>query len=98
MIYGALWTWSYVYKNIDIRSVTPFCPNKQCRNRLNVKDDFDRMSNPQLYCHYIPAKVVCNRCGFSAPLDCARQDVNANIAQEVERRINTGEFVNPQAG
>jgi hypothetical protein len=94
-IFGARWHWRYINRRIDNESLAAFCPKSHCKNRLELQDDCDRMD---LERHGIPVKLVCLHCGFCKPFDFAKHDLLNRVGQEIERRLNTGEYVRELTG
>jgi hypothetical protein len=83
------WNWKYIHNQIDEDYFSAFCPRKNCRHRLDINDEVNRMN---YHSGEIPAFVSCPRCGFRRNFDWSRRELIRRVAGEVERRINTGEF------
>jgi hypothetical protein len=94
-IFGVKWVWSFCYQQLNEDSLTAFCPRSNCRNRLMKREDHDRMR--MRHGGYggsliVPISFTCRNCGFSHQFDSSWGELKRDVLEEVERRINTGEF------
>lgn len=91
-IFGVLWRWSYVYNRISDTSVIAFCPRPGCMNRLEIGMD---PQNPNIgrQPYSFPATMGCHRCGFKHHFDCDENTLRRRVMDEIERLINTGQYV-----
>ena len=81
-IFQVNWRWDYKSNQIDSDSISAFCPNQACRCRLKPQYDFRDV------------KLTCQHCGFSMDFQGDWDDLRRAVGVEIERRLNTGEFVN----
>ena len=89
-IFGIRWSWNYRFDGtMDPTALIAFCPNRNCGHRLDVHDDYERAS----YMCYLPISLHCPRCGFVQKFDCRLDGLQNRVAGEIERRINTGEYL-----
>jgi hypothetical protein len=93
-IFEVWWSWSYRRGLIYLPDLTAFCPNEKCRHRLAKRDDYERAS----YQHYLPISLHCPRCGFVMKFDCGLDELQRRVSDEIERRINTKEYLNALRG
>jgi len=91
-IFGVNWIWGYYLNQISSESLGAFCPNEHCQRRLEEKDDINRWYGGG-YGGVMPVTLHCPRCGFSKSFDEDRQKLYYNVCAEIERRINTGEYI-----
>jgi hypothetical protein len=91
-IFGVLWRWGYTGNSINDNVLSGFCPKQGCMNRLDI--DFDSQ-NPNAAKNFdtIPETMTCSRCGFKRHFDCDRQTLQVKVIHEIERLINTGQYV-----
>jgi len=87
-IFGVKWSWSYIYGKMDPLSLTAFCPN--CTNRLDTEDNWRRGRSGFIY---PPITHVCTNCGFRREHQHQRMELTDRVMKEIERRINSGEFL-----
>lgn len=91
-IFGVFWRWSYSGNSINDHLLAGFCPKQGCMNRLEI--DFDPQ-NPHLagQFHTLCESMVCHRCGFKHHFDCDRESLQRRVIHEIERLINTGQYM-----
>ncbi len=94
-IFGVKWMWDFYYQQLNEDSLTAFCPRSNCKNRLTMREDHDRMA--VRHSGYggsliIPISFTCRNCGFTHQFDSTWPQLKRDVLEEVERRINTGEF------
>ncbi|WP_395747472.1 hypothetical protein [Prosthecobacter sp.] len=83
MIFGIRWNWVYHLGQIEPDLVNAFCPNDTCRCRLSHSWYLDRSNSI----------FNCPNCGFHHTLEGDEREVHRRVAIEIERRVNTGEFI-----
>lgn len=96
-IFGVLWRWSYSGNTILDYDLTAFCPRTGCMNRLEIEFDPQNPNIPRQYLT-IPESMTCHHCGFKCHFDCDRQTLQKRVINEIERLINTGQYVQRMAG
>ena len=80
IIENVLWRWDYAGQEFDITSLSAFCP--ECKIRLI----YDNRSVKSYY--------RCDRCDNTLfEFQGNRQGIYSHIFREIERRINTGEWL-----
>ena len=89
-IFGVRWSWDYIGGMINDSHLVAFCPRQNCRCRLEAKTDCNRYI-PHVYA--LPISLNCPRCGFSREFDSDMKQLKHNVGVEIERRINTGEYI-----
>jgi hypothetical protein len=89
-IFGVRWSWDYIGRMINTPSLIAFCPRQNCRCRLEAKTDFNKYI-PHVYA--LPISLNCPRCGFRQDFDYGMEKLKYNVGVEIERRINTGEYI-----
>lgn len=60
-----------------------------------MSEDYNRMSSrPSGYSRQtiVPISYTCRKCGFSHRFDIDLAQLHEDVLQEIERRINTGEY------
>lgn len=90
-IFGVEWQWRYLGNRLD-EVLGAFCPNKNCKCRL--EDQPNENTNRRSYYYSFPISLVCPYCGFRRDFDFALEELNRKVLIEVERRLRTGEFAN----
>jgi hypothetical protein len=85
IIFGVEWQWRFSGQMLVEQSFAAFCPNHDCKARLEV------LPRPS-YASVNSIKVRCQHCGFTQDFDCDHPDLQRRTAVEVERRLRTGEF------
>lgn len=90
-IFGVKWVWDFHYQQLAENSLTAFCPRSHCRNRLTMRENYERMRMGG-YGGTVPISFTCRNCGFSHPFESNWTELRRDVLEEVERRINTGEF------
>jgi hypothetical protein len=89
-VFGVSWSWRYLHGLLDPDFVDAFCPTQGCKCRLEVKENYERASY-RLGC--IPVALICPHCGLSRDFDCGARELKRRVVVEIERRINTGEYL-----
>ncbi len=90
-IFGVRWNWSYVGNQISDQ-LSVFCPRQNCcKCRLKSELNNNARFNPGKY--YPPISLVCSHCGFKQDYDCDFESLKRDVLFEIERRINTKEFL-----
>ncbi len=86
-IFGVRWAWQFVGEKIGTE-FSAFCPRDGCRCRLqekmNLEGDFH---------HGLPISLVCPNCSFKMNFDCDWKELTRRVSVEIERRINTREYL-----
>lgn len=91
-ILGIHWRWGYFNGQLDPDEISAFCPCPDCRLRLEPRINSNALFNT--HSRHPPVSLVCSRCGFQRDFDMDLKQVHFEVLKEVERRINTGAFVN----
>jgi hypothetical protein len=94
-IFGVKWAWNFYYQQLNEDSLTAFCPRPNCKNRLTMQQDYQRMRmRPSSIGSQsvLPISFTCRNCGFNREFDLSWGELRRNVLEEVERRMNTGEF------
>jgi hypothetical protein len=86
-IFGVRWSWDYFGTRLDARSLTAFCPAISCRHRLDVRPNYPAAISK------LTISLSCPRCGFTRDFDWDHDELRKNVLGEVERRLNTGEYL-----
>jgi hypothetical protein len=85
-IFGVRWSWPYTFGKLLTHTLQPRCPDPSCLCLL----DFRRSSG---YEALRQVSLVCTRCGFRRDFDHDRQTVLDEVVKEIDRRVNTGEYI-----
>jgi hypothetical protein len=98
-IFGVSWSWDYWGHTINDSTITAFCPLDKCRCRLDWKDDYERLIHTGGY-HgaTTPTTLICPNCGLSQAMQWDSRELRRRVALEIERRLNTGEFMKQLKG
>ncbi len=93
-IFGVMWLWSYDMRGmINLNSLTPICPEPNCLNRLDRQMDFERYTNIRPSQFGPPISLSCSHCHFKREFDHGWEHLQDALGKEIERRINTGEYI-----
>lgn len=87
MIEGVEWRWNYPNGVLDSYPFNAFCPDSKCMSRLT----YEVMRIPAS--HAYSTSYTCPCCGSKKTLKGTHTDIKDRISIEVERRINTGQYV-----
>jgi len=85
-IMGVYWKWTY--RGNIIGHPEGFCPQVDCRRRLDFRDDWNRARGGG----YAPVSAHCPRCGFSHPFQQSENEVRRLVAIEIEGLLSTGQY------
>ena len=96
-IFGVIWRWRYIGNTIDHDSLAAFCPRSGCMNRLKIGLDPQNPNRPRDY-YIFPESIVCHRCNFKHHFDCDGPTIERRVIDEIERLINTGQYVQRMKG
>jgi hypothetical protein len=99
-IFGVLWRWNYSGNTLRESSLSAFCPQQGCMNRLEIEYD---PQNPNFARSAtidsgVPETMSCQRCGFKRHFDCDRETLKQKVIYEIERLIHTGQYVQRMIG
>lgn len=91
-IFDVLWVWGYRGTKLDQSELAAFCPKPDCRCRLDSKSGIVASGG------YYPVgeprfSLSCPNCGFKREFDRNESDLKRRVFLEIERRINTREYV-----
>jgi hypothetical protein len=85
--FGIRWRWGYDYGNA-IFGLSPFCPDKNCDNRLTLKIKDDPYSGG----HVVGFR--CGRCGSNHSMEGSSEEIEYSVKVEIDRLVRTGQWAN----
>jgi hypothetical protein len=89
-IFGVSWNWNYFGDKLG-SELSAFCPRQDCKCRLKSELNNNARFNPSRY--DFPISLICSRCGFRKDFDSDFESLKRDVFFEIERRLNTKEFL-----